>query len=133
YLDRWNARRRELAAAYRGAFADLADRLPVVEQAPWTSAHAWHLFVVRSLAVPRDRLLRELHERNIGAGIHYPTPIHRQACFAELGGRAAALPATERLSEEVVSLPLCPALTDAELASIVSAVRSVLDGRATNS
>ena len=127
HLDRWNARRNEHAARYRAALAGASDRLQIIEQASWTTRHAYHLFVVRSLDGRRDQLLKALQERNIGAGIHYPIAIHQQECFAEMGGRTAGVAVTERLSSQIFSLPLCPDLTDAECDTVSDALLTALD------
>src|SRR5262249_22491842 len=76
--------------------------------------HAQHLFVVRSLDGRRDALVAALQARGVGAGIHYPIAIHQQEWFRPLLATRPRLPVTERLSSEVLSLPLCADLTDAE-------------------
>jgi dTDP-3-amino-3,4,6-trideoxy-alpha-D-glucose transaminase len=126
HLDEWNERRNQLAARYRSALASCTDRLRPIEHAPWTTRHAYHLFVVRSLDDHRDRIVRELQARGIGAGVHYPVPIHRQKAFRTLFEKPPALPVVERLASQVFSLPLCPDLFDSEADSVVEAVHSVL-------
>ena len=69
------------------------------------SRHVFHLYVIRSSR--RDDLLTHLQEKGVGAGIHYPVPLHRQPAYAD-GYRALTLPATEAAAAEVVSLPVYP-------------------------
>jgi dTDP-4-amino-4,6-dideoxygalactose transaminase len=114
-LDDWTRARRSLAAKYRAAFADGPVRL-VREQPP--AGGAYHLAVVR--ARHRDRVRQSLTEMGIQTGIHYPTPCHMQApyrCYA-----AAPLPVTEQAAGEVLSLPIFPHMTDAQVARVCEAV-----------
>lgn len=105
-LDVWNAARRSAADRYAALLADLDPVvLPVV--APGNEP-VWHLYVVR---VPdRDRVLAALHAEGIGAGIHYPVPVHRTGAFGYLGHGAGAFPVAERLAGEILSLPIFPAI-----------------------
>ncbi len=115
-LDAANARRRELAARYDAAFAGTKVVPPAVGAG---RGHAYHLYVVQ--APRRDELRAKLERVGIGTGVHYPTPIHRQPAYTELdvdGG----FPVAERLSERIVSLPLSPDHTDAEIDAVANAV-----------
>ena len=84
------------------------------------------LYVVR--VAERDRVLKELHAAKIGAGIHYPTAVHRTEAFASLGLGAGAFPNSERLADEIISLPMFPNITPVQQERVVSvladAVRS---------
>ncbi len=80
----------------------------------------YHLFVVRHPR--RDALRTALRERGISTLIHYPTPLHLQPAFASLGGRPGDLPVAERAASEVLSLPLYPELTDAQVGTVAAAV-----------
>jgi dTDP-4-amino-4,6-dideoxygalactose transaminase len=83
HLDAWNDRRTQIADRYRAALAGHS-ALRVDRPANWTSRHAHHLFVVRSLDGQRDRIVRELQAREIGVAIHYPMAIHQQEAFQPL-------------------------------------------------
>jgi dTDP-4-amino-4,6-dideoxygalactose transaminase len=86
--------------------------------------HVWHLYVVR---VPdRDRVLKELNAMGIGAGIHYPQPIHLTAAFAELGYANGAFPVAERTAPQLLSLPLYPEISDEQQEYVVSALREAV-------
>jgi len=84
--------------------------------------HAHHLFVVRS--ADRDGFRRRLAAAGVGSLVHYPLPLHRHPAHAALAIRAERLPVSERLADEVVSLPLYPELSDAEAEAVVAAVRA---------
>jgi dTDP-4-amino-4,6-dideoxygalactose transaminase len=104
YLAGWTARRRALAARYRARLAGAAAH-PVAEH---DAGHVYHLFVVRSAG--RGRLQADLTARGIETLIHYPVPIPRQPALA--GAGPADCPAAARACDEVLSIPLYPALTD---------------------
>lgn len=116
-LDGWSEHRKALARAYREHLAGGDVGLPFVPD--WADP-AWHLFVVRSRR--RDALHAHLEERGIGTLIHYPTPPHRQPAYADLGLAAGALPLTERIHSEVLSLPMGPGLPLAQAAEVARAV-----------
>ncbi|HEU0132124.1 MAG TPA: DegT/DnrJ/EryC1/StrS family aminotransferase [Mycobacteriales bacterium] len=113
HLDAWNARRAEIAARYTEALRDVV-ATPAVEPG---SEPVWHLYVVRS--PDRDGLAARLAERGVETLIHYPTPPHQQAAFAT----GASLPVAERLAAEVLSLPMGPHLSDADVDAVIAAVR----------
>ena len=114
-LEGWNAARRTAAERYDKLLGDLPGvRTPVV--APGNEP-VWHLYVVR---VPnRDRVLARLHEAKIGAGIHYPTPVHLTGAFAHLGHELGAFPVAEKLGGEILSLPLFPEITQEQQERVV--------------
>lgn len=93
---------------------------------PAVAPHNEHIWNQYTLRVPgagrRDALRAHLAAAGIGHEIYYPLPLHRQACFAHLP--AVSLPVSERLAEEVVSLPIFPELRDDEREAVVAAVRS---------
>jgi dTDP-4-amino-4,6-dideoxygalactose transaminase len=115
HLDEWNARRRQVASYYLERLAGADVGLPV--EAGGTK-HCWHLFVV--LVDDRDAFRARLHERGVETLVHYPEPIHKQPAYANLP--RVDVPVSERLGEQVVSLPLYPELTDAEVEQVVEAV-----------
>lgn len=123
FLDDWNQHRYELAMQYKQLLAGLPLSLPAI--APGT-LHVFHLFVVRTPR--RDDLLRFLASRGIGALVHYPVPLHLQPAYADLGRRAGDFPVSERAQAEVLSLPLFPELTRAELEEVCAAVSTFFAG-----
>ena len=116
HLQRWNERRRALAARYDEALAD--SPLTPPRELP-NRRHAYHLYVAR--APRRDDVRRRLAERGVETLVHYPSAVHAHPAYAELG-RGHDLRVSERLAEEVVSLPLYPQLTDAEADAVVDTV-----------
>jgi dTDP-4-amino-4,6-dideoxygalactose transaminase len=118
-LPAWNSRRRELAALYRQGLAGTPLVLPV--EKPWAH-HVYHLFVVRT--TERQALQAYLAERGVSTLVHYPTPIHLQKVYEHLGYKAGAFPVAERMSEEILSLPLYPALRDEEVLYVCETIRA---------
>ncbi|MBM4442828.1 MAG: DegT/DnrJ/EryC1/StrS family aminotransferase [Candidatus Rokubacteria bacterium] len=118
YLDEWNTERVRLAGRYdeglRGVPGVVAPLLAV------DGRQGFHLYVIRSTA--RDALRDALAAEGIGTGIHYPIPIHRQQCYPELAAFAPAVPVTERLAGEILSLPMYPGLGDDAVAHVSAAI-----------
>jgi len=106
HLDGWNAERRERVRAYHRALEGAAGITVPRERDGCRSA--WHLYTIR--AGERDRLQARLKSEGIATAVHYPRPIHLQPAMAAAGGNAGDLPVSERLSREVLSLPLYPEL-----------------------
>ncbi|UGQ14499.1 DegT/DnrJ/EryC1/StrS family aminotransferase [Yinghuangia sp. ASG 101] len=119
-----NAARRAAAARYDALLADLADdglRLP--RTAPGND-HVWHLYAVR---VPhRDAVLADLGAAGIGAGVHYPVPVHLQPAFGELGYARGDFPVAERAAGEILTLPLFPQITEDQQARVAEALAKAL-------
>jgi len=125
-LDGWNAARRAAAARYADLLADVPGvRVPTVRPG---NEDVWHLYVVR--VDERDRLMAALDAGGIGVGIHYPTPVHLTAAYAHLGYRRGAFPVAETASEQILSLPMFPHLTEAQQERVVDEISRVADGLA---
>ncbi|MGZ8492883.1 MAG: DegT/DnrJ/EryC1/StrS family aminotransferase [Gemmatirosa sp.] len=120
HLAGWSARRRENAAYYDAALADVTElHTPYV--APENES-IYNQYTVRTER--RDDLQAHLKARGIGSSIYYPLPLHLQPCFAYLGYREGQCPEAERASREVLSLPIFPELTRAQLDEVIGAVRA---------
>lgn len=120
WLDAWTARRRAIAARFDAGLEDLPDlRIPSVES---SNIHVFHLYTVRSSQ--RDALQRHLADHGIEAGIHYPLGLHRQPALAPFVADVELFPETDRASEEVLSLPIFPEMTDAEVVRVIEVVRA---------
>jgi dTDP-4-amino-4,6-dideoxygalactose transaminase len=119
HLDQWNQRRRAHARRYTRLLADLPVVTPV--EAP-NREHVYHLFVIRT--AERDALRAHLAACGVATGVHYPVPVHRQKAYASLNYPAGALPVTEAVCEQIVSLPMYAELTDAHIEAVVDAVAS---------
>jgi dTDP-4-amino-4,6-dideoxygalactose transaminase len=121
-LDAWNAARRVAAARYDQLLSGC--QAVVRPRTLGGNEHVWHLYTVR---VPdRDRVLKELHAAGIGAGIHYPVPIHLTPAFAGLGYPRGSFPVAERTARELLSLPLFSEITTAQEERVVSVLISAL-------
>lgn len=118
-LDEWNARRAKIAARYLTELADTDLILPVV---PAWAHPAWHLFVVRS--PDRDALKARLDAAGVQTLIHYPIPPHLQRAYTDLGHGPGDFPIAEQLAGEVLSLPIGPQMTEAEVDTVIAAIRA---------
>jgi dTDP-4-amino-4,6-dideoxygalactose transaminase len=117
YLDQWNESRREYAATYDLLFQNLPVTVPVQRQ------DCYHIFHQYTLKVPkRDALSAFLSERKIPHAIYYPIPLHLQEAFSGMGYRKGDFPVTERLSEEVISLPMHTELTKEAMEHIAGTI-----------
>jgi dTDP-4-amino-4,6-dideoxygalactose transaminase len=114
-LDAWNAGRRRAAKAYAAALAGLPVQL--VDSAPGASS-CHHLAVVRTFH--RDEVRQALAAEQISTGIHYPIPCHRQRPFRS--ERGSALPVVEAAADQILSLPMFPHLTDAQIGCVAEAI-----------
>jgi dTDP-4-amino-4,6-dideoxygalactose transaminase len=121
-LDSMNDHRRSLAARYRTGLADLPLALPGERPG---ARHVFHLYVVRT--PQRDALARFLKEGGIAAGIHYPVPSHQQPAVEAL--HPPVLPQTERLVEEILTLPLSAGHAVGEVNEVIAAVRKFFGAR----
>lgn len=110
--------RRRLAAQLLDGLHGAPLQLPLV---PEGLEPAWHLFVVQHEA--RDQLQAALAEQGIGTLIHYPVPPHLQPAYAELGHREGDFPISEALHRRVLSLPLWPGMSEAQVERVIRAVR----------
>jgi aminotransferase EvaB len=108
-LEQYIERRRELARRYDRLLAGSGLQLPVTLDG---NRHAYYLYVVRH--PDRDRIMQQLAARDIVVNISYPWPIHTMQAYAHLGYAEGVLPETEQAAREIFSLPMYPALTDAE-------------------
>jgi dTDP-4-amino-4,6-dideoxygalactose transaminase len=121
-LAKWNQARRDAAARYD----EMLSGVQGVEL-PRTAAgneHVFHLYVVR--VANRDAVLTKVNAQGIGAGIHYPVPIHLQGAFQHLGHRAGDFPVAERAAAEILSLPMFPEITPDQQARVVEVLRQAL-------
>jgi dTDP-4-amino-4,6-dideoxygalactose transaminase len=123
HIDAWTAARRSRAALYRHHLAGLPMQLP--KERPGC-AHVYHVYAVRT--GERQRIQAALLERGIHTGIHYPIPVHLQPAHADLGYTKRDFPVAEQLAEEVLSLPIYPELSDAQVGEVAAALRGVLQG-----
>ena len=117
HLDRWNSRRRELAAAYRES---LRDSGVMLLSEPAYAESCYHLFVIQSSK--RDALRNALLAEQIECGVHYPVPLHLQPALRGCGYHQGDFPASERAADTVLSLPMHPHLTDADVIRVADVI-----------
>jgi dTDP-4-amino-4,6-dideoxygalactose transaminase len=118
HLAVWNTRRAALAARYLEKLHGVGDLvLPFVP--PWANP-VWHLFVIRT--AHRDALQSHLTARGIGTQIHYPTPPHLSPAYASAGWKRGAFPLAEKFATEVLSLPIGPHHTAAQIDFVCNAI-----------
>ncbi|WP_131784762.1 DegT/DnrJ/EryC1/StrS family aminotransferase [Protofrankia symbiont of Coriaria ruscifolia] len=124
-LAAWNTARVDAAARYDEFLADLADAGAVTRPVILPgNTHVWHLYVIE--VDNRDTVLERLHGAGIGAGIHYPIPVHRQEAFVDLGYALGAFPVSERAAERILSLPLYPQITADQQSRVADELRRAL-------
>jgi dTDP-4-amino-4,6-dideoxygalactose transaminase len=124
HLAEWNAQRRRVARLYDELLAGV-DGVETPRTADGNE-HAWHLYVVQ--VDDRDRVLEELRRSGIRAGAHYPTPVHLHPAFASLGYGPGDFPVSERTCARVISLPLFPGITEAQVRAVARALARAVAG-----
>ncbi|MER5635977.1 DegT/DnrJ/EryC1/StrS family aminotransferase [Kitasatospora sp. NPDC002227] len=125
-LPAWNEARRTAAARYDELLSGL-DELGGLTT-PLTmpgNEHVWHLYAVR-LERGRDEVLAALQAEGIGAGVHYPVPVHLQPAFAHLGHGAGSFPVTEKAAGEILTLPLFPQITEDQQTRVAEVLAKAL-------
>lgn len=123
HLNDWNDARRRHAAFYNQALAGIDGITTPTEVAG--ARHIYHIYCIR-VAGDRDAILAELNARGIGAGIHYPIPVHMQPAMAHRGWKAGDFPNAERAANSIISLPMYPELDTEQLSRITEDVADVV-------
>lgn len=121
HLYRWNTQRLAHAKHYHQLLAGLGD-LILPDLGDENHQPVFHLYVIQTTY--RDRLKSYLQEQGIGTGIHYPTPIHLQEAYLNLGHKEGSFPIAEKLSKTILSLPIWPELQSAEIQKVASAIQT---------
>lgn len=132
HLDRWNELRRAHAARYTELLGSLRDEgvLTLPREMPYAH-HIYHLYVVQTDA--RNTLQQHLYDAGVQTSIHYPVPIHLQPAYAPRGHQQGDFPEAECQSARVLSLPMFPELTDAQLERVVFALQEFFVNTRTSS
>jgi dTDP-4-amino-4,6-dideoxygalactose transaminase len=124
HLNGWNTLRRERAEQYQERLQGVGDvRFQTVSG---QHAHIYHLMVIETSR--RDALQQHLAGLGIGTIIHYPIPVHLQEAYQDLGHRRGDFPRAERLAETILSLPMFPEITTAQIDQVSDGVRSFFAG-----
>ena len=119
HLTAWNETRRENARKYNELFAKADVNVTTPFEPSWSKA-IYHLYVVQ--VENREAMQKALAQENIDTGIHYPVVLHLQKAYSNLGYRAGDFPVSEKAAERILSLPMFPGLSEAQLARVVDAV-----------
>lgn len=122
HLPFWNMERRRLARRYSECLAEV-DGLATPFEPDWSRA-VYHLYIVR--VQDRQGMQNSLKAAGVGTGIHYPVPLHVQEAYRALGYSKGDLPVTERVSAEILSLPMYPQLNQQQQAKVVNQIRESL-------
>ncbi|WP_427165343.1 DegT/DnrJ/EryC1/StrS family aminotransferase [Streptomyces sp. C1-1] len=122
-----NAARRAAASRYDGLLADLADagRVVLPVTAPG-NLHVWHLYVVQVVGADRDDVVGKLNAEGIGAGVHYPAPVHLTPAYRHLGHRRGDFPNAEQAADRILSLPLYPQITPEQQQRVVDTLADAM-------
>jgi dTDP-4-amino-4,6-dideoxygalactose transaminase len=121
HLAKWNALRRECAAEYDRLITAADCGLKSVYEPSWSKA-VYHLYVVRTS--DREGLMNHLKDAGIGTAIHYPIPLHLQKAYSSMNYRVGDFPVAEKVTAEIVSLPMFPQLTAVQQSQVVDEVLS---------
>jgi len=122
HLSDWNAARRRVAAHYDRLLAgENRIQTPVTDK---RAEHVFHLYVIQ--VDDRDRVRRHLNDNGIGAGVHYPVPVHEQPAFRDLGHAPGDFPYTSRAAQRVLSLPIYPEISERQVERVASTLIEAL-------
>jgi dTDP-4-amino-4,6-dideoxygalactose transaminase len=118
HLDAWNDSRRNAARLYDSLLKDIPGvTIPAV--APQRE-HAYHLYVIQH--PKRDALAAHLNKNGVATGLHYPVPVHLQECYREEPWAKVSLPVTENLASRILSLPMFPGISEAQVRQVCARV-----------
>lgn len=121
-LESWNQGRREITDFYNDAFSGV-DAIKVPKASSWAEP-VYHLYVIE--VDDRDGVKQKLNDAGIGAGIHYPKPLHLQKAYDFMNISAGSFPVSEKAAERVLSLPNYPEMTEEMLGMVVEKVKQSL-------
>ncbi len=119
HLEEWTELRRAHAGRYRELLAGSSVRTP--EEMPY-ARHVYHIYALQTAG--RDELQKALQAAGVQSGLHYPIPVHMQPAYADLGYKQGDFPLAEQSAAEELSLPMFAELTDAQIDTVVNAVRA---------
>ncbi len=129
YLPQWNRDRLTIAQQYDDELAPLvtAGIIPMENQSG--TGHVYHLYVIKidhSCPIERQQLQEKLTAAGIQTGIHYPIPCHLQPAFTNLGYQPGDFPQAEKLSKQILSLPMYPGITSSQVKEVVAAIANAV-------
>ncbi|MBW8001945.1 MAG: DegT/DnrJ/EryC1/StrS family aminotransferase [Planctomycetes bacterium] len=122
YLDHWNENRRKNAELYNNFLGDV-EGIITPAQAEYAE-HVYHIYTIR--VKNRDKLMASLGEKNISCGIHYPIPLHLQDAYRDMGHSKGSFSVAEKCSEQVISLPMYPELSEEQIEKVSREVKAFI-------
>ncbi len=132
HLENWNRDRNKTAKQYDTLLSPLQERGILTLENQSGEGHVYHLYVIRVTSdcpVDRDTLQTKLGELGVQAGIHYPIPCHLQPAYQHLGYQLGDFPHTEALSQQILSLPMFPGISQEQIQQVVNGISSTLGVR----
>lgn len=127
-IDKFVYLRKKYAAMYNEAFSEI-DEIQTPYQDP-NGSSSWHLYIIRldleKLSGTRKEIFEALLNENIGVNVHY-IPVYYQPYYSKLGYKRGICPNAEQLYEEIITLPLFPAMTEDDVNDVISAVKKVVN------
>lgn len=128
YLDTWSAARQHNAAEYRKLFAAAKVKgITLPGEAAYSTRHIYNQFSILVAGGKRDALRAHLASKKIGCNVYYPLSLHLQDCFKYLGGKLGDNPVSERVSGEILSLPIYPESTSEQRREVVEAIAEFMN------
>ncbi len=121
YLDQWNDMRKNVAGLYAKHLAGTGVILPAVKPG---CDHVYQTYAIR--VKDRARVMDRLKEQGITTLIHYPIPVHLQEAYADAGCKKGDFPVAEQVADEILSLPMFPHMTEAQVAEVASGIKEAL-------
>ena len=122
YIEAWTEARRRNAGIYDQLLQPLGLQRPAVVDG---RRHVYHVYAI--LLREREAVRARLHQVGIATGVHYPTPVHLQPAYADLGYRAGDFPVAERVAAHTLSLPMFPELSEAQIGQVVERLRQAIE------
>jgi dTDP-4-amino-4,6-dideoxygalactose transaminase len=122
YIEEWNEMRRTSASIYKREL-NAVDGIIL----PFTASYSYHVYHCFTLRFKnRSKVMDKLRDYGIGALIHYPIPLHLQKVYKNLGFKKGDFPVAERVSKEIVSLPIYPYLKETQIKFIAKTLKSII-------
>lgn len=122
YIEEWTELRRQHAKKYDELLADVNE--VTMPHTGASNRHVYHIYAVQ--VENRDQVIQKLWDNGIGAGMHYPVPVHLAGAHSDLGYKQGNFPVTELLSSREISLPLFPEMTDEQIVQVVETLKKCL-------
>ena len=119
HLDKWNAKRREIAKIYDENLKDTELVTPVIKE---ENESVYHMYILQS--EKREAILEKLKEKGVATGVYYPVPLHLQKVYKDLGYKEGDMPVAEYLSHRTFAIPVYPELNDEQVNYIIDSIKN---------